>query len=131
VLVNDMAIAMLEVRERKVMGLRGYSDTRHRIIWEEKSRRQQIIDEFFRAYEAARQANRVFVESYVYGTTHAARALPPCLSLLGLSWPCTAQEIKQAFRSKVKTVHPDHGGNSADFQALHRAYKEALTLVTA
>lgn len=98
------------------MGLRGYSDTRHRIIWEEKSRRQQIIDEFFRAYEAARQANR---------------SLAPCLSLLGLSWPCTVQEIKQAFRSKVKTVHPDHGGNSADFQALHRAYKEALMLVSA
>jgi hypothetical protein len=113
------------------MGLRGYSDTRNRIIWEEKNRRQQIIDEFFRAYEAARQANRVFVETYVYGATPAARSLPPCLSLLGLSWPCTVQEIKQAFRRKVKTVHPDHGGNSADFQVLHRAYKEALTLVSA
>jgi hypothetical protein len=113
------------------MGLRGYSNTRHRIIWEEKHRRQQIIDEFFRAYEAARQANRVFVETYVYGATPAARSLPPCLNLLDLSWPCTVQEIKQAFRRKVKTVHPDNGGNSADFQVLHRAYKEALTLVSA
>jgi hypothetical protein len=113
------------------MGLRGQSDTRSRIIWEEKSRRQQIIAEFLRAYEAARQANRVFLDTYGHDAASTARSIPACLRLLGLSWPCTARDIKQAFRTRVKTVHPDNGGSSADFQALHRAYKEALTLVSA
>jgi hypothetical protein len=113
------------------MRLRGYSDTRGRIIWEEKSRRQQIIDEFFRAYETARQANRVFQETAASQTTRSTGDLPACIGLLGLPWPCTTQEIKQAFRSRVKTVHPDNGGSSEAFQVLHRAYKEALRLVVA
>jgi hypothetical protein len=111
------------------MGLREYSDTRSRIIWEEKSRRQQIIEEFLHAYEAARQANRVFLDTSGPGMASASRAMPSCIRLLDLSWPCTTQDIKRAFRAKVKTVHPDNGGSSEDFQALHRAYKEALTLV--
>jgi hypothetical protein len=111
------------------MGLRGSSDTHSRIIWEEKSRRQRIIEEFLHAYEAARQANRVFLDAYGHGVASTSRSMPSCIRLLGLSWPCTAQAIKHAFRTKVKTVHPDNGGSSEDFQALHRAYKEALTLV--
>jgi hypothetical protein len=113
------------------MRLHGYRDTRGRIIWEEKSRRQQIVDEFFRAYETARQANRVFRDTAVSMASRSVGDLPACIGLLGLPWPCTAQEVKQAFRSKVKTVHPDNGGSSEAFQELHSAYKEALRLVVA
>jgi hypothetical protein len=82
-----------------------------------QAQRRAVIDEFFAAYRMARQLNPEVV-------------LPPqCVIILGLSWPCTRQEIKQAFRTKVKTAHPDNGGSSEAFQSLYKAYQEALTLV--
>jgi hypothetical protein len=110
----------------------GYSHkARGRVIWEERKKRQAIIEEFFRAYDAARRANRVFMDTYVYGTTKAdvSGLVPACIAHLGLPWPCTVQDVRQAFRAKVKTVHPDTGGSNEAFQALHSAYKEALALV--
>lgn len=105
---------------------------RGRIIWEEKKKRQEIIEEFFRAYETARRANRAFFDTYVYGPSPSqpSRQTPSCLAVLGLSWPCTVADVKQAFRAQVKRVHPDAGGNSDAFQALHGAYQQALSLVS-
>jgi curved DNA-binding protein CbpA len=34
----------------------------------------------------------------------------------------TNAEIKTAFREKSKLLHPDHGGNTEDFQLLNEAY---------
>jgi hypothetical protein len=104
-----------------------YRQQRGRIIWEERTKREAIIDEFFRAYDAARRANRVFRDGMTTGST--SPRIPACLVALGLAWPCTLQDVKQAFRAKAKTVHPDTGGSSEAFQALHRAYQEALALV--
>jgi curved DNA-binding protein CbpA len=54
---------------------------------------------------------------------------PACVTLLGLAWPCTQQDVKQAFRSQAKTAHPDAGGSNEAFQTLYKAYQEALALV--
>lgn len=46
--------------------------------------------------------------------------------VLGVGRTATREEIKHAFREKIRTAHPDAGGSSEQFQQLHWAYKAAL-----
>jgi DNA-binding cell septation regulator SpoVG len=55
--------------------------------------------------------------------------VPPCLAVLDLSLPCTADDVKQAYRQKARITHPDAGGDAAEFRAVREAYDEALRLV--
>ena len=57
--------------------------------------------------------------------------VPPCFAALGLSWPCMARDVKRAFASKAKKVHPDCGGDDASFIELHAVYKQAMRFVEA
>lgn len=93
--------------------------------------RQAIIEEFFQAYHMARQVNAAFAGHLEGQVTHWQLSPPPpaCIAALGLPWPCTQQDVKRAFRTRVKTVHPDNGGSSEAFQRLYRAYRDALQLV--
>jgi curved DNA-binding protein CbpA len=43
--------------------------------------------------------------------------------ILGIEPQATETEIKQAYRTACKKLHPDMGGTDADFQALNEAYK--------
>ncbi len=54
---------------------------------------------------------------------------PACVAELGLRLPCTADDVKAAFRRRSKTLHPDRGGDVRQFIALHRSYEEALRFV--
>lgn len=45
--------------------------------------------------------------------------------LLGLSPDADAETVTAAYRSKIKDVHPDHGGDSDRFQEIHDAYTVA------
>ena len=56
---------------------------------------------------------------------HHAEARPDFLVTLGLIPPCTVEDVKQAFLAKVKTAHPDVGGDPADFRKLQEAYERA------
>ena len=56
---------------------------------------------------------------------HAADARPDFLATLGLIPPCTVEDVKQAYLVKVKTAHPDAGGNAEDFRKLQEAYEKA------
>jgi hypothetical protein len=47
------------------------------------------------------------------------------LAVLGLPSNATEQQIKEAYREKVKTVHPDMGGDSESFQRVNEAYATA------
>jgi hypothetical protein len=49
-----------------------------------------------------------------------------CFRLLGLTWPCSVEEVKAAFRKLVHKHHPDKGGSSVAFIALREAYHEAV-----
>ena len=69
-------------------------------------------------YRWPRQVRRMWYESL----------LPRCLVVLGLSWPCTVAEVKEAYRRLVKRAHPDGGGSHDEFLALQEAYEQALKL---
>ncbi|MBY0587638.1 hypothetical protein K2X85_10695 [bacterium] len=54
---------------------------------------------------------------------------PACFHMLDLSLPATERDIHLAFRRKAMKAHPDHGGDPADFIALHQAMEEAIQFV--
>lgn len=57
--------------------------------------------------------------------THSIN-LPWWCTVLGLRPPCSREDIHTAFRARVTTEHPDHGGTSEGFIRLKRAYDCAL-----
>ncbi|HYH85393.1 MAG TPA: J domain-containing protein, partial [Pyrinomonadaceae bacterium] len=50
--------------------------------------------------------------------------------LLGVSLPCSLRELQRAFRVKVKTAHPDRGGDDGSFIALRSAFVRLKRLAT-
>lgn len=50
---------------------------------------------------------------------------PEFLTRLGVAPPVTVEDVKQAFRARVKTAHPDVGGDAAEFMALQEAFDRA------
>jgi hypothetical protein len=53
---------------------------------------------------------------------------PACLVALGLSWPCTTSEVKDAYRRLIRSAHPDGGGSHEKFLDLQAAYAQALRM---
>lgn len=51
---------------------------------------------------------------------------PAFMIALGLNPPYTTDDVKQAFRLKVKQAHPDAGGDPVEYMALQEAYEAAL-----
>ena len=49
---------------------------------------------------------------------------------LGLLPPYTLEDIKRAYLAKVKTAHPDHGGDRAAFDKLQNAFEQANAYVS-
>jgi hypothetical protein len=61
------------------------------------------------------------------GTTKRWRPPPPAWCVkLGLTLPCGIDEVKAAYRRRVKEAHPDAGGKAEDFIAIESAYRTAL-----
>ncbi len=55
---------------------------------------------------------------------------PEFMAVLGLLPPYTAEDVREAYRTRVLAAHPDRGGNAADFVRLSEAYDRALEYVT-
>lgn len=55
---------------------------------------------------------------------------PPFMAVLGLLPPYELADVKEAYRAKVFVVHPDRGGDPADFVRLNQAYEQAVEYVT-
>jgi hypothetical protein len=55
--------------------------------------------------------------------------VPRCLSVFGLTWPCTREELLKAYREKIKSHHPDRGGDQRRFLALQAHFEEAMQMV--
>lgn len=51
---------------------------------------------------------------------------PACVLALGLRMPCSEDDVKQAYREKVKQLHPDRGGDKRRFMQLQRQFEQAL-----
>lgn len=54
---------------------------------------------------------------------------PPCLRAMGLHWPCTADDVKTAYRRLAERHHPDRGGDPRKFHLLQRHFEVAFDFV--
>lgn len=59
------------------------------------------------------------------GRAAAPGERPDFLVRLGVLWPCTVEDVKQAYLAKAKRLHPDKGGDPAEFLALQQAFEQA------
>ncbi|MGD9636198.1 MAG: hypothetical protein AB7G28_16335 [Pirellulales bacterium] len=50
---------------------------------------------------------------------------PAFAVVLGLLPPYTMQDVKRAYREKVKDSHPDRGGDRNEFERIQKAFEEA------
>jgi hypothetical protein len=57
------------------------------------------------------------------------RDTPRCIQALGLTMPCTTDDVLEAYRERVKVLHPDRGGSRREFLLLQRHFEEAMALV--
>ncbi len=53
-------------------------------------------------------------------------SVPAFIVTLGLALPATLEDIQEAYRQRVKTAHPDVGGDPEEFKHLEQAYQQAL-----
>jgi hypothetical protein len=54
---------------------------------------------------------------------------PRCILAFGLTMPCTSADILAAYRRKVKTKHPDVGGDRREFLRLQRHFEQAMAFI--
>ncbi|HEX3601391.1 MAG TPA: J domain-containing protein [Lacipirellulaceae bacterium] len=54
---------------------------------------------------------------------------PRCIQALGLTMPCTSDDVLTAYRQRVKLLHPDRGGNRREFLRLQQHFEQAMALV--
>jgi hypothetical protein len=57
------------------------------------------------------------------------RDTPRCIQALGLNMPCTTEDVLEAYRERVKVLHPDRGGSRREFLLLQRHFEEAMALL--
>jgi hypothetical protein len=57
------------------------------------------------------------------------RDTPRCILALGLTMPCTTDDVLAAYRRKVKRLHPDRGGDRREFLRLQAHFEQAMALV--
>ncbi len=50
---------------------------------------------------------------------------PRCLTALGLSMPCSEDELLGAYRERVMQLHPDRGGDQRQFLRFQAQFEEA------
>ncbi|HEX3724943.1 MAG TPA: hypothetical protein VHV08_01820 [Pirellulales bacterium] len=87
-----------------------------------------VVD--FRAYLRTLRRGLVHVGHYMsHIPPWARRETPPALAAFGLRLPCTEEELKRAYRKRVKRLHPDHGGDERRFLIAQAQFEEALVLV--
>ena len=84
----------------------------------------------FRRY--LRSLRRV-ISTIVYrdmGTPEWAKPkVPRCVAVFGLDWPCSEEQLTQVYRRRIKTLHPDRGGDERRFLLQQRYFEEALALI--
>ncbi len=59
----------------------------------------------------------------------ARQHTPRAIAALGLRLPCTEEDLKHAYRQRVKLLHPDRGGDERRFRLLQAQFEEAMAIV--
>jgi len=84
----------------------------------------------YRAYLRSLGRALVIVVNYLPHVPEWAKMeTPRCISALGLRMPCNQQELLQAYRERVKDLHPDRGGDKRRFLALQSNFEQALAFL--
>jgi hypothetical protein len=84
----------------------------------------------FRAYLRSLRRALVVLSNYRPDLPEwVRRDTPRCILALGLTLPCTADDILAAYRRKVKKLHPDRGGDRRQFLRLQAHFEQAMSFV--
>ena len=59
----------------------------------------------------------------------AVPTVPRCFESFGLRPSCTEEELKAAYRERVKQMHPDRGGDRTRFLKLQQHFEESLAIL--
>jgi hypothetical protein len=86
----------------------------------------------FRAYLRSLRRTLVVVTQWTLPgiPSWARRETPRAIAALGLRIPCTEEDLKRAYRARVKLLHPDHGGDERRFLMLQANFEEALAILS-
>ena len=88
----------------------------------------------FRAYLRSLGRGLVVIGHY-FSMGHvpewARHRTPRAIAALGLQMPCTEDDVMRAYRTRVKLLHPDHGGDERRFLRLQADFEEALAILRA
>ena len=85
-----------------------------------------------RAYLRSLRRGLVRVYNYVSSEPEWYRpAVPTCLNVFDLGTQCTEDQLKRAYFERVKTLHPDRGGDKRKFMRLQARFEEALAFIRA
>lgn len=60
----------------------------------------------------------------------ARKETPRCILALGLTLPCDEDQVLAAYRSKVKHMHPDVGGDRREFLRLQAHFEQAMAFIS-
>ena len=85
-----------------------------------------LVMDFRRYLRSLRRALVVVGRVWPRMPSWAGKYTPHCLSIFGLRCPCTEEDLKQAYRERVKEVHPDRGGDPKHFQQLQQHFERGL-----
>lgn len=81
----------------------------------------------YRAYLRSLRRALVRVINYLPNVPEWAKVeTPRCVAAFGLRMPCCQQDLMRAYRTKVKKLHPDRGGDKKRFLALQQNFEEAI-----
>jgi hypothetical protein len=84
----------------------------------------------FRAYLRSLRRALVLVSNYRPELPEWVRKnTPRCISVFGLTMPCTEEQLLAAYRRKVKQLHPDRGGDRRAFMRLQAQFEQAMALL--
>lgn len=85
----------------------------------------------YRTYLRSLRRAMVTVRHYALGLPDWAQDdRPACFVDLGITPPCTRDEVLAAYRRRVKQLHPDVGGDRKRFEVLQRHFEEAMAIVS-
>lgn len=108
--------------------------------WEEISRRRAEVKhaeeqaarlkhkEEYNRWDRVHEREQAY-EHYRRLIAHGPTGNSGCLTVLGLTYPTSEQQIKAAYRRKAVELHPDRGGSNKAMIELTQAYQEARSLV--